>query len=125
MRGIQHTIEPEADSLSFIDFEDDDEVGGIWNLNDRDRFLWTRKMVDAVVWTVLNEGGQGPSKDLIATVADALVLSHTGPEGPFDLNEGPLWEAVARFANAKGFDTYNSDSRFEVFPGNTPVYQDA
>lgn len=122
MRGIQHTIEPEADSLSFIDFEN--ELAGMFD--QRDRYQWNRKAVRDVVYEVLggpaNIGGDG--ERIIAVTTDALVLSHTGPEDLFDLDETGLWEAVARWANAKGFDTYNSDSRFELFPGGTPAYQE-
>lgn len=118
MRGKDHVFEPEVDSLSFIDFEnellDNSQTGG--------RFLWHRQMVGHVVFEVTggpaNVAGGQKTLDLIG---DTLVLSATGEDSPYDLNETLLWENVGRWARSNGFDTYNSDTRFELFPGNTPV----
>lgn len=122
-RGKQHEVEPEADSLSLIDFEDEGRRAGEWGSTDR--FVWHREMVRHVVFEVTG----GPAnlstvadtgEQLITAITDALVLANTGDTSPFDLNEESLWQDVARFANAKGFDTYDSDTRFELFPGGTP-----
>lgn len=99
-RGISHEYEPEADSLSYIDFEEDVPLGAI------DRKRWH---VEA-------------ARDVLKVAG--LVLPEAGLA--FRLNiegETAFWRYIETEVNAAGFDTYNSDTRFEVFPHGTPRYE--
>jgi hypothetical protein len=125
MRGTSHEVEPEVDSLCYVDFEDEapEPVGG------SARFIWMYGAVKDVVSEVTNMGLEATpttydsieAEDAVDAgihpTAAALVLSHT--TSTYGLDEEALWVAVERWVNAQGFDTYNSDSRFEVFPAGS------
>lgn len=97
--GKVHEFEPDADSISFIDFEDDmpAEEGMA-------REAWHIDAASAVI------GGcdLGPS----AALAFVGILRTQG--------EMSAWTYISQQVQAAGFDVYESDSRFEVFEGGTP-----
>ena len=97
MTGTSHEYEPEIDSIAYVDFEEAPE--------DADRRNW---MVDAAC-DVLGEVG-----DLIRPDLLFLELDLRGEE--------LFWQWVERRVNEAGYDTYNSDTRFEVFPSHVGLH---
>jgi hypothetical protein len=108
MAGRKHEVEPEVDSLSFIDFEDDDY---------RDEVGLDLTTKDAENWYV---------EAALAFLGEAGVVEHQHQRAEDDrLHEeyqcrGELfWDWVIDQALAAGFDVYDSDTRTELYPGGT------
>lgn len=101
--GVAHNIEPEGDSIIYIDFEnlpEDDNLVPPPDTPQRERWMF-----DAM--------------DDVAKGTGIIVDDIHGwgmPNG----GENELWDLIERRVLREGFDTYSSDSRFEVFPPNTP-----
>jgi hypothetical protein len=97
-KGRKHDIEPEWDSLNYIDFEgnplDSDEQVILWSIG--------------AFWTVLRDKEEMVLRDK-AGIMGRLVetLEQYGQVEAFEQLEALL--------NDAGYDTYNSDSRFEVY----------
>lgn len=102
-RGWSHDIEPEVDSLSFVDFSetpDDPDERRAWN-------------VQAAI-DVYRAAGIGYNDLTRDTIVREVLDERYRLDG-----EVGFWRFVEMGVNATGFDTYNSDSRFEVFPPHT------
>lgn len=108
--GRAHDIEPEADSLVYIDFED--EAPEADAPGDHSRSAW---MVASAL-AVFEAAGIGVD----ASDEEQLYEELQGPGG-----EEGLWRNVEALVNAAGWDTWNSDTRFELFPGGTPEAETA
>jgi hypothetical protein len=111
-QGHSHEYEPDADSLSYIDFENWDGTSADLTSDDDG----TRRVahVEAAIAALGEAGVQ------VLSMGAALVVDDLFAE--YDVRgETLFWSYVEDLVNAAGFDTYNSDSRFEVFPAGTPV----
>jgi hypothetical protein len=105
--GKLHEVEPSADSLSFIDFED---CGFDWDTFERR--AWMQQSADAVATEITTNRADW------ANVSDAFRgIMNT-------LGESAAWHYIGNVAMAQGFDVYDSDGRFEVFEGGTPEYEE-
>jgi hypothetical protein len=97
-KGRKHDIEPEWDSLNYIDFEgnplDTDEQVELWTIG--------------VFWTILRDKDDMPLRDK-AGIMESLVKTLE------EYGQVEAFEQLERLLNDAGYDTYNSDSRFEVY----------
>lgn len=91
-RGRAHQIEPDADALCFVDFEEAPAFDT--RAENETRREWMR---DAL-------------HDIMATTEVALDDILFGFDGELD-----VWNEAERRLNRAGWDTYNSDTRFEVY----------
>lgn len=97
MAGIAHWAEPEdVDSLSYIDFEDEEYEPETW--------AWHADAIRAVLGEVGVDITSGEQSGLLSTLYGEW-------EGRED-----IWQHLENIVTAAGFDVYNSDTRFEVFP---------
>lgn len=103
-RGTSHEMEPEVDSLSFIDFEGDDYREAAESDDPKDLENW---YVEAAV----------------AFLGEAEVIDHEASKDTTWLYEEYqcrgaelFWAWVIDQALTAGFDVYDSDTRTELFP---------
>ena len=85
-RGRAHQIEPDADALCFVDFEEAPAF--------ETRATWMRDALDDIMATT-------------EVVLDDIIVTYDG--------EVEWWNEAERRLNRAGWDTYNSDTRFEVY----------
>ena len=106
--GKLHDYEPEADALSFIDFEDCRE-----EFDSPERRSWMMQAADAV------------AGEVTASNTDRWAVGEAFNGILRTLGEVAAWKYLGEIAMAQGFDVYDSDGRFEVFEGGTPEYGSA
>jgi len=101
MTGWSHEFEPEVDSIAYVDFEE--APGEFDATSDAERRGWHVEMA----LCALGEAG--------VDLPESILYEELDLQG-----EELFWQWVERRVNEAGYDTYNSDTRFEVFPGDTP-----
>ena len=103
--GKLHEVEPAADSLSFIDFEECRE-----EFDSPQRRVWMREAADAVAGEITTNR---TDCEHVAVAFDGILNT---------LGEVAAWQYIGNVALVQGFDVYDSDGRFEIFEGGTPEY---
>jgi len=101
MSGWSHDQQPEVDSLSHVDFNE--APGEFDATSDAERRGWHVEMAQCAL---------GEAE---IDLPESILYEELDLQG-----EQLFWSWVERRINEAGFDTYNSDNYFEVYPGDTP-----